>query len=72
MFGGRLGATLYIHFIRRWVNRDTILRSAERRALGFAGAASAVDAAEVVKGAVREAVYATRESGGKSSSAARD
>jgi hypothetical protein len=64
--------------------KNAILRNAERRALGFAGTASAIDAAEVVKGAasppapetwraaVREAVYATRESGGKSSSAARD
>jgi len=69
---------------REKAERYAILRSAERRALGFAGAASAIDAVEVVKGAasppapetwraaVREAVYATRESGGKSSSAARD
>ena len=80
-FGGRLGTTLYIHFIRRWVkarrhssacrekkNREkagksAVLRSAERRALGFADAASAIDAteagagaAEVVKGAGRRGV----------------
>jgi len=63
---------------------NAILCSAERWASGFANVASAIDAAEVVKGAasppapetwraaVREAVYATRESGEKSSSAVRD
>jgi hypothetical protein len=78
---------------RKKAEKRAVLRNAERRALGFAGAVSAIDATEVGAGAaevvdgvvapptlgvetwraaVREAVYATRESGGKSSSAARD
>ena len=61
---------------REKAERYAILRNAERRALGFAGAASAIDAVEVVKGAasppapeawraaVRETVYALRQGAG--------